>query len=56
MKTFYLKNRNNEIINKIKVESMEEAIEYFSKTKILDKKKLLEIYKIEKDENRDISR
>ena len=56
MKTFYLKNRNDEIINKIRVGSLEEAIEYFSKIKDLDKKELLEIYKVEKNESRNINR
>jgi len=56
METFYLKNNNGEVINKIRLESLGEAIEYFSKIKILDKKELLEIYKVEKDENRSINR
>lgn len=56
MKTFYLKNKENEIINRFQTDSLEESIEYFSKIKDLDKNELLEIYKVDSDENRDINR
>jgi len=56
MKTFLLKNRSNETITIVKVDSKEEAIEYFSKLKNLSFEELLKIYKVVKDENRGISR
>jgi hypothetical protein len=45
MKTFYLKN-GNEIIKKVKSDSIVSAISYFSKIKRLNKKDLLKIFNI----------
>jgi hypothetical protein len=56
MKTFLLKNRTNETIAIVRVDSKEEAIEYFSKLKNLSSKELLKIYKVVEDENRGVSR
>jgi hypothetical protein len=56
MKNYYLKNRTGEIINQIKADNLEEAIELFSEIKNLDKKELLKIYNVEKNENRGINR
>ena len=45
---YHLLNKSGEIINKIRSESLEVAIELFSKIKKLKPKQLLEIYKVEK--------
>ncbi len=46
MKTFYLKS-GSDIINKVRVESIEKAIEYFASVKNMSKKDLLRIFKVE---------
>jgi len=43
---------NGEIINKTKAESYELALEYFCRVKNLSKNKLVELFKIEKDGDR----
>jgi len=52
-KKYTLKTKDNECINSVECYSYEFALEYFSLIKKLDKRQLLEIYTIEKDENRD---
>jgi hypothetical protein len=44
---YVLKNKSGEIINKIKVTSMEEAIQYFSRIKNLSVDDLLNLFNIE---------
>jgi len=48
MEEYHLLTKSNEILKKIKTESLEIAIEMFSKIKKLKPKHLLEIYKVEK--------
>ena len=48
MNKYVLKNMSGEIINTTKQNSLELAIEYFSKVKQLPKKEVFKIYKIEK--------
>lgn len=43
---YHLLNKSGEIINKIKTESLELAIEIFANTKKLKPIQLLEIYKV----------
>jgi hypothetical protein len=46
-KIFYLKPKNcKDVISKISIESLEEAIIYFSKVKKLSKKSILDIYTV----------
>lgn len=46
MKNYGLYIKENEVISKIKAESMEEAITIFSKIKSLNRKNLLDIFEI----------
>ena len=46
MKNFHLINSSREVVSKTKSQSKEEAVEYFSKIKKLEKKELLKIYKV----------
>ena len=46
MKTFLLKTKDGETINKVNSIDFDEAIIYFAKVKKLTKNKLLEIYQI----------
>ena len=46
MKTFLLKTKNGETINRVNSIDFDEALVYFSKVKKLTKNKLLEIYQI----------
>jgi hypothetical protein len=47
MKTFYLKTKNcKEVISRVSLESLEEAIIYFCKLKKLDRKSILNIYTV----------
>ena len=48
MYNYILKNISGEVINTTKQNSLELAIEYFSKVKQLSKKEIFKIYKIEK--------
>ena len=48
MYDYVLKNISGEVINTTKQNSLELAIEYFSKVKQLPKKEIFKIYKIEK--------
>ena len=48
MYKYVLKNMSGEVINTTKQNSLELAIEYFSKVKQLPKKEIFKIYKIEK--------
>ena len=48
MYNYILKNISGEVINTTKQNSLELAIEYFSKVKQLPKKEIFKIYKIEK--------
>ena len=48
MNKYVLKNMSGEVINTTKQNSLELAIEYFSKVKQLPKKEIFKIYKIEK--------
>ena len=51
MKTFYLKTKiTEEVLKKVDCQSIEEAIEYFSKVKRLSKKDLVDIFLITKCE------
>ncbi len=52
MVKFFLKTKSGEIINYTIQENEFLAIKYFSVIKKLTNKQLLEIYKIEKNENR----
>jgi hypothetical protein len=53
MGKYLLKTDSGEVINVTIQLCEEDAIEYFSTMKQIPKKELLEIYKVEKDENRD---
>ena len=47
MKTFYLNPKNSkEVISRVLLETLEEAIIYFSKVKKLSKKSILDIYTV----------
>jgi len=47
MKTFYLKPKKcKEVISRVSLETLEEAIIYFSKVKKLSKKSILDIYTV----------
>ena len=48
MYDYVLKNISGEVVNTTKQNSLELAIEYFSKVKQLPKKEIFKIYKIEK--------
>ena len=48
MYSYVLKNMSGEVINTTKQISLELAIEYFSKMKLISKEDLFRIYKIEK--------
>ena len=54
MKKFYLKNNQGEVINKIKANTLEQAIRTFSEIKKISKQQLLEIYKVDYNEGRNI--
>ena len=45
---YHLINNSGDVINKVKTESLELAIELFAKIKKLKPKQLLEIYKVER--------
>lgn len=47
MKTFYLKSRDGEVINKVDAESKEDAIKLLSEIKGLPVKAMLQIYKVD---------
>jgi len=51
MDKYLLKTKEDEVINVTLQLCEEDSIEYFSSVKQIPKKELLEIYKIEKDEN-----
>jgi len=51
MDKYLLKTKEGEVINVTLQLSKEDSIEYFSIMKQIPKKELLEIYKVEKDEN-----
>jgi hypothetical protein len=44
MKTFYLKTRDGEVINSVKVYRKIEAIEYFSEVKVMNEDDLLNVF------------
>jgi hypothetical protein len=48
MEEYHLLNNSGDVINKIKTESLELAIELFAKIKKLKTIQLLEIYKVKK--------
>ena len=48
MNKYVLKNMSGEVINTTKQNSLELAIEYFSKMKLISKKDIFRIYIIEK--------
>lgn len=48
MEEYHLLNNSGDVINKIKTESLELAIELFAKIKKLKPTQLLEIYKVKK--------
>jgi len=52
MKEYILKTIDGDVINITTQICLSDAIEYFSKTKMIPKKKLLKIYTVEEDENR----
>ena len=47
MKTYLLKTKKGEVINKTTQNNIEDSIEYFSKVKKLPVKELLGLYKVE---------
>lgn len=47
MKTYLLKTKKGEVINKTNQNNIEDSIEYFSKVKKLPVKDLLNLYKVE---------
>ena len=51
MKQYILKTMDGDVINRTTQLCLSDAIEYFSKTKMIPKKDLLKIYTVE-DENR----
>ena len=51
MNKYLLKTKEDEVINVTLQLCEEDSIEYFSIMKQIPKKELLEIYKVEKDEN-----
>ena len=51
MNKYLLKTKEGEVINVTLQLSKEYSIKYFSSIKQIDKKELLKIYKVEKDEN-----
>ncbi len=52
MKQYALKTKDGDVINRTTQICLSDAIEYFSKIKIMTKKELLKIYTVEEDENR----
>jgi len=52
MRQYVLKTIDGDIINITTQICLSDAIEYFSKTKMIPKKELLKIYTVEEDENR----
>ena len=52
MKEYILKTIDGDVINITTQICLSDAIEYFSKTKMVPKKELLKIYTVEEDENR----
>jgi len=52
MKQYLLKTIDGDVINITTQICLSDAIEYFSKTKMIPKKELLKIYTVEEDENR----
>ena len=48
MYKYILKNKNGEVINTTRQDSLDLAIEYFSKMKLISKKDIFRIYIIEK--------
>ena len=51
MNKYLLKTKEGEVINVTLQLSKEYSIKYFSSIKQIDKKELLKIYKVEKDQN-----
>jgi len=49
MYKYLLKNKSGEVINTTRQESLDLAIEYFSKVKLISKKEIFRIYTIEKE-------
>ena len=49
MYKYLLKNKSGEVINTTRQDSLDLAIEYFSKMKLLPKEDLFKIYIIEKE-------
>ena len=52
MRQYVLKTIDGDVINITTQICLSDAIEYFSKTKMVPKKELLKIYTVEEDENR----
>jgi len=52
MRQYVLKTIDGDVINITTQICLSDAIEYFSKTKMIPKKELLRIYTVEEDENR----
>ncbi len=52
MRQYVLKTKDGDVINRTTQICLSDAIEYFSKIKIMTKKELLKIYTVEEDENR----
>jgi hypothetical protein len=52
MKQYVLKTKDGDVINITTQICLSDAIEYFSKMKMIPKKELLKIYTVEEDENR----
>jgi len=48
MEEYVLKTNNGEVIKKINVSNLDDAIDYFAKMKNLKKQQLISIFKIEK--------
>ena len=48
MYKYLLKNKSGEVINSTRQHSLDLAVEYFSKMKLISKEDLFKIYKIEK--------
>lgn len=48
MYNYILKNKSGEVINSTRQHSLDLAVEYFSKIKLISKEDLFRIYKIEK--------
>ena len=53
MKKYILKSKDGDVINITMQNDKKDAIEFFSKIKLITEKQLLDIYKVEQYENRD---